>query len=163
MLTSSTVDRWGESQASAPELETEAFGLTPRTRLSLSAHVVSLGVRAGETIALHPLGRRVHLDASLWRLARAFRVSTSIEAAGARLGIRSTEELLSACRFLVLERLLWPSRACERRAFDALATRLGLDSEGPSARQWSEAHHQWTDVATPDDWADVARARPRSV
>jgi acyl carrier protein len=156
-LTSSTLDRWNESNAPDSELERAAFGLTPRTRLSLSAHVVSLGVRAGETIALHPLGRRVHLKASVWRLAQAFRSTTSIEAAGARLGVRSPEELLSVCRFLVLERLLWPGRACERRAFDALATRLGLGSESPSALQWSDAQHQWTDVATPMDWEDVAR------
>ncbi len=156
-LAANAIDRWCAPDETLSDVERAAFALTPRSRLHLSPHVVSLGVCPGETIALHPLGPRVHLRERLWRLARAFRTPCSIAAAGKRLGIRSEEELLSACRFLVLRRLLWPSRAAERRGFDALAARLDVRADGPSARQWSEPHHQWTDSATPYDWTDVNR------
>ena len=152
------VDRWASSNAAPPsELEQAAFALTPRSRLMLSPHVASLGVCPGETLALHPLGARVHLRDRLWKLARAFRTPTTVASVGEKLGIRSTEELLSACRFLFLERLLWSSRASERRALQGLAAELDLRPDGPSVRQWSRPHHQWTDTPDPCDWADVSR------
>ena len=157
-LAAGDVARWASSDdVPASELERAAFALTPRSRLTLSPFVASLGVCPGETLALHPLGARVHLRDRLWKLARAFRAPSTIAAVGEKLGLGSTEELLSACRFLFLERLLWSSRASERRAFHALAAELDLRPDGPSVRQWSRPHHQWTDVADPYDWADVGR------
>jgi fatty-acyl-CoA synthase len=148
------VQQWGAQET---DPRPAAFALTSRSRLTLSPYVASMPVAPGETIALHPLGARTHLRDRVWKLARAFEAPTTIAAAAAKLGIRSSEEALAACRFLVLRGLLWPSRAAERRALATLADRLGLHEDGPSVRQWSEPQHQWTDVATPYDWAAVRR------
>ena len=153
-----TLERWNAADESLSEAEAAAFALAPRARLVLSPHVVSMAVAGGETIALHPLGPRVHLRDGLWRLVRAFRVPMTIAAAAEHLG-RSTDEVVEACRFLILKRLLWPGRASERRALRALGERFSIRADGPSVRQWTEPHHQWTDVATPYDWEDVRRTR----
>jgi acyl-CoA synthetase (AMP-forming)/AMP-acid ligase II len=137
--------------------EATAFALSEGSCLVLSPCVVSLGVRPGETIALHPLGPRVHLRDRVWQLARAFQRPSTIAAVAKRLGVGSVEELVAACRFLVLRRLLWPSAAAERRTFEALGAELDLGPDAPSVRQWSDPPDQWTDVATPYDWADVSR------
>ncbi len=153
-LAGDVIEEW----AAPVETEVSALRLTTASRLVLSPFVASMRVRAGETIALHPLGPRVHMKDALWRLARAFQKPCTIASAAMRLGLRP-DEVVSACRFLALRGLLWPSRAAERRAFDVFAAKLDVRVDGASIRQWSEPLHQWTDVAVPVSWRDVRRTR----
>jgi fatty-acyl-CoA synthase len=102
------------------------------TTLVLSPALAVLSLDRKEVLARHPLERCLHLEKTLWRIARAFRRPTRIASVRDKLSqlVREADlDVLEACAFLLRRCVLWRSSADENAALNRRfgAAEAGLD------------------------------------